>query len=127
MILIKSFADSSMTPTHSPCSGSRRVSRSRLTIPRTPFIGVRSSWLMLARNSDFERDASSACPTAVRRASVRWSTFSSNSSRALASDWFANQSSDAFDSSRLSASWRARRSLSRREIQTSSLVAIWLS
>ncbi len=29
-------------------------------IPRTPFIGVRISWLILARNSDFARSAASA-------------------------------------------------------------------
>ena len=29
-------------------------------MPMTPFIGVRISWLMLARKSDFSRDASVA-------------------------------------------------------------------
>ena len=29
-------------------------------MPMTPFIGVRISWLMLARNSDLSREASSA-------------------------------------------------------------------
>ena len=29
-------------------------------MPSTPFIGVRISWLMFARNSDLSRDASSA-------------------------------------------------------------------
>ena len=40
--------------------GASGVSSSRSVIPITPFIGVRISWLMLARNCDFERLASSA-------------------------------------------------------------------
>ena len=36
-------------------------------MPITPFIGVRISWLMLARNSDFAREASTACASARRR------------------------------------------------------------
>ncbi len=38
-------------------------------MPRTPFSGVRSSWLMLARNSDFARLAASA---ARSRDSAAW-------------------------------------------------------
>ena len=34
-------------------------------MPRTPFIGVRISWLTLARNSDFSRAASSASSRAT--------------------------------------------------------------
>ena len=34
-------------------------------MPITPFIGVRISWLMLARNADFMRDASCACTRAT--------------------------------------------------------------
>ena len=38
-------------------------------MPMTPFIGVRISWLMVARNSDLSRDASSALSRARMRAS----------------------------------------------------------
>ena len=36
------------------------VRSSRSVSPITPFIGVRISWLIVARNSDFSRDASIA-------------------------------------------------------------------
>ena len=39
--------------TYSLCSGERVVSKRRSVIPITPFIGVRISWLMVARKSDF--------------------------------------------------------------------------
>ncbi len=42
------------------CSGSRSVSSSRPVMPITPFIGVRISWLMVARNSLLALVASSA-------------------------------------------------------------------
>ena len=45
---------------HSRWSGLSGVSSSRLDIPITPFIGVRISWLMLARNSDLAWSASCA-------------------------------------------------------------------
>ena len=41
-------------------AGSRSVRRIRSSMPITPFIGVRISWLMVARNSDFATDAPSA-------------------------------------------------------------------
>ena len=45
-----------------PCWRGVRPSRPRLrNIPRTPFIGVRISWLIIARNSDLARSAASAC------------------------------------------------------------------
>ncbi len=44
---------------------------SRLIIPRTPFIGVRISWLILARNSVLDRLAVSAARRALARARVR--------------------------------------------------------
>jgi len=34
-------------------------------MPMTPFMGVRISWLMLARNSDFKMFACSACALAA--------------------------------------------------------------
>ena len=40
-------------------------------MPITPFIGVRISWLMLARNSPFERLAHSARSVAAARSRVR--------------------------------------------------------
>ena len=40
---------------------SAAVRSSSSVMPITPFSGVRISWLMLARNSDLARDASSAC------------------------------------------------------------------
>src|ERR1700733_2280412 len=40
-------------------------------MPRTPFIGVRISWLMFARNSDFARLAPSAACNAWGRSFVR--------------------------------------------------------
>ena len=43
----------------------QRVSPSRPSIPMTPLSGVRSSWLMLATNSDFERVAASAARVAT--------------------------------------------------------------
>ena len=43
------------------------VSSSSSVMPMTPFIGVRISWLMLARNSDFEREASTASASARLR------------------------------------------------------------
>ena len=36
-------------------------------MPMTPFIGVRISWLMVARNSDLRRDASSASADTAAR------------------------------------------------------------
>ena len=41
-------------------TSSSGVSSSNPVSPMTPFIGVRISWLMVARNSDFSRDASNA-------------------------------------------------------------------
>ncbi len=64
-------------------------------MPSTPFIGVRISWLMLARNCDFDRLAASAISLAARSSAtapsrsrfaweswrVRSPTFSSRVSR----------------------------------------------
>ena len=52
-------------------AGARSVPSSSSVMPITPFIGVRISWLMLARNSDFEREASTAS------ASARWRSLTS--------------------------------------------------
>ena len=50
--------------------GASGVSSSRSIMPITPFIGVRISWLMLARNCDFERFASSAWRASATASSV---------------------------------------------------------
>ena len=55
--------------------GVRSVSRSRSVMPMTPLIGVRISWLIVARKSDFIREpaiaasraAASSCPPARTR------------------------------------------------------------
>ena len=50
------------------CWPVRRVASRSSDIPITPFIGVRISWLMFARNCDFDRFASSAASLASRNA-----------------------------------------------------------
>ena len=55
---------------YSDCSGSRSVSRVSSTIPITPFIGVRISWLMFARNSLFAQFAASAASLAARNSAA---------------------------------------------------------
>ena len=68
--------------TYSRCSGARGVSSSSSAIPITAFIGVRISWLMLARKSLLARLAA----TAASRASFSSSAirFCSETSRATA-------------------------------------------
>ena len=61
--------DAAAVCAYSRCSRSSSVSSSSSVMPITPFSGVRISWLMLARNSDFACDASmarSAAPRAAR-------------------------------------------------------------
>ena len=53
--------------TKSLCSLLRWVSVRRLVMPMTPFIGVRISWDIEARNSLFAREAASASTFARRR------------------------------------------------------------
>ena len=43
-------------------------------MPMTPLSGVRISWLMLARNSDLARDASTASTSARRRSEMSVAT-----------------------------------------------------
>ena len=57
-----------MISTLSRCSGFNSVSSSICAIPKTPFIGVRSSWVMVARNSDLTLFACSASNLAFSRA-----------------------------------------------------------
>ena len=54
-----------MVSANSRCCGSSSVSSSSSVMPMTPFIGVRISWLMLARNSLLARFAASAASLAT--------------------------------------------------------------
>ena len=70
-------ADDVAISRYSRCSGFSSESSTSAVMPRTPFIGVRISWLMLARNSLFARLAASAtsfafCNSASARR--RWMT-----------------------------------------------------
>ena len=71
---------------YSRCSGVRSVSRASSVMPTMPFIGVRISWLMLARNSLFARFATSARSFAATRSAVRAFTSASAPSRAVTTD-----------------------------------------
>ena len=62
-------ADDLTSPTDSRWSAVSSVSRIRSVMPMMPFIGVRISWLMLARNSLLDRLAASAASCARRIAS----------------------------------------------------------
>src|ERR1041385_7455325 len=53
-------ADNLTVSRYSCCSGVRSVSRASSVMPMIPFIGVRNSWLILARNSPLWRLAASA-------------------------------------------------------------------
>ena len=63
-------ADAWTISRYSRCSRSCGVSSSSSVMPRTPFIGVRISWLMLARNSLFARLAASATSFAATSCQV---------------------------------------------------------
>ncbi len=74
--------DSPLTRMVSSCSrcwAGRSASSSRLVMPMTPFIGVRISWLMLARNSLRTLSARSATSLAV--------TSSSSASLSAVTSW----------------------------------------
>ena len=71
MIASSDSPDAEIVSAYSRCSSSRAVSSRSSLMPMTPFIGVRISWLTLARNIDFILDASSA-----------WSRTSASSSSA---------------------------------------------
>ena len=67
MSLIRPSSESAEIRTvsrYSCCSGVSVVPRASSVIPMIPFIGVRISWLMLARNSDFAWLAASAAARA---------------------------------------------------------------
>ncbi len=54
---------------HSLCGGVSAVSSASAVMPMMPFIGVRISWLMFARNSLLARFAASAASFALASAS----------------------------------------------------------
>ncbi len=60
MMVSRLSAEDRTVSAYSLCSSSRSVSSSSPVMPMTPFMGVRISWDMFARNSDFARLASSA-------------------------------------------------------------------
>ena len=65
MIVRRALPDFTMTSTNMPWRLSSSVRDRSSAMPSTPFIGVRISWLILARNSDFARSADSATERAV--------------------------------------------------------------
>jgi hypothetical protein len=73
MMVSSAWADERTMPTNSRCSGVRSVASTSSVMPMMPFMGVRISWLMLARNSLFARLAASAasraCSSSMRPAS----------------------------------------------------------
>ena len=69
----------------SRCEASSGVADSSSAMPITPFIGVRISWLMLARNWLLARLAASARAVAPASAAVRSRTRSSSSARVAVS------------------------------------------
>ena len=86
---------------YSRCVASSGVSSNRLVMPMTPFIGVRISWLIVARNADFAWLALSAwifaCSSSTacaRSSSVRASSWRSRSRacRTTALDRFRSDS-----------------------------------
>ena len=71
MIPSKDSADDRTISRYSRCSGLSSVSSASSVMPRIPFMGVRISWLMLARNSLLARlAASAACLASTRRCSA---------------------------------------------------------
>ncbi len=50
--------------TYSRCSGASGVFANNPVMPITPFMGVRISWLIVAKNSDLSRTASNAASRA---------------------------------------------------------------
>jgi hypothetical protein len=77
----------------SRCSELSRVSRTSSVMPMIEFIGVRISWLMLARKADFVRFAASAASFAVcsSRSCCFWTLMSSTKQ----THWFREPSSIA--------------------------------
>ena len=82
MIVSSASADPRTCSAYPRWRGRRSVSSSSSVMPITPFIGVRISWLMLARKVDFiceaasaaSRAAASSCSSATRASRCRAST-----------------------------------------------------
>ena len=74
-----------MVSVTSRCEASSGVADSSSAMPITPFIGVRISWLMLARNWLLARLAASALAVAPASAAVRSRTRSSRAARVAVS------------------------------------------
>ena len=60
MTASKASPEERIMRTYSSWRASSGVSMRASVMPITPFIGVRISWLMLARNADLSRELSSA-------------------------------------------------------------------
>ncbi len=67
MTINRESAESLTVSRYSRCSLERSVSSARSVIPITPFIGVRISWLMLARNSLLARFVPQQSSIALQR------------------------------------------------------------
>ena len=81
MIASSVSAAVSAVPTKRSCFFSSGVLRSRRSMPMTPFMGVRISWLMLARNCALAAAAAWASRVLTSRSCVRSSTSSSRCRR----------------------------------------------
>ena len=81
MIARSPSPDRRMVSAYSRCIPVSSVSSSSPVMPITPFIGVRISWLMVARNSDFARFAASAAISFCLRALISRTIVSSPSGR----------------------------------------------
>jgi hypothetical protein len=66
MMVSSALAESRTTCVKSRCSASNPVSSNRSVMPMIPFMGVRISWLMFDKNSDFNREFSRAWSRASR-------------------------------------------------------------
>ena len=76
------WLDDSMVSTKSRCSSSSSVPSSSVVMPVTPLISVRTSWLVVARNSRLARAPSSAACLSAR--SWSWAAFCAVMSREIA-------------------------------------------
>ncbi len=72
MIVTRLSADRWICSAYSRCSEASGVSSSRLTVPMTPFIGVRISWLTVARKALLALAASSAASRAAASCRSIW-------------------------------------------------------
>ena len=78
MIASRLDPDRAMTSANRRCLGAASLAASISAITMMPFIGVRISWLIVARKSDLAELAASAASLASRRSAVRWATVRSS-------------------------------------------------